>query len=87
MATITHDELWLCTDCHMAASGVDTTILDQEQAKATEDGLARFAAIGNLVPDSNSETGDGCDVFLGAPCACCKIRHRGLFNRYVILGD
>jgi hypothetical protein len=87
MATVTHDELWLCEDCHMAASGANVTIIDQEQAKATEEGLARLAKLGHLVPDSNGETGEGCDVFLGAPCACCQVRRRGLFNRYAILGD
>lgn len=86
MATVTHDDLWLCEHCHMAASGEDVTILDQNQAKATEDGLARFAQLGHLVPDSDSNTGNGSDVLTTTRCACCKVRGQGLFNRYAILG-
>ncbi|HEY6117464.1 MAG TPA: hypothetical protein VI172_16040 [Candidatus Dormibacteraeota bacterium] len=84
MATVTHDDLWLCEDCHLAASGADVTITDQGQAKATEEGLIRLS---HLVPDSDSETREGCDVLLTTTCACCKSRHQGLFNRYAILGE
>jgi hypothetical protein len=88
MATVTHDDLWLCEDCHMAASGADVTIIDQAQAKATENGLARLAEDGYLVPDRNSDTGDGCDVLMSARCSCCNVLHlHGLHNRYAILGE
>lgn len=87
MATVIQDNLWLCEDCHMAASGCDVTIVDQAQAKATEEGLARLAEDGRLMPDSDSETGDGCDVLMSTRCNCCNVLHvHGFHNRYALLG-
>jgi len=85
MATVTHDDLWLCEDCHLAASGADVTIIDQRQAKATEDGLIRLNALGHLVPDDNGF--EGSDVIMTTTCACCGDRRQGSFNRYAILGE
>ena len=59
---VTHDNLWLCHDCHFAAAGVDETIVDQGQAKAVEAGLTRLAKLGHLVPDYDSNDGDGVDA-------------------------
>lgn len=86
MAAITHDNLWLCHDCHFAAAGIDETILDQAQAVATEDGLGKIAALGHLVPDHDSETGNGCDEFSRRKCGCCGSMLGGSRHRYAILG-
>lgn len=81
---IIRDDLWLCHDCHFAAAGVDETIVDQGQAKATEDGLIALGP--NLVPDYNSETGDGCDQFSHRRCECCGSRLGGSRHRYAVIG-
>ncbi len=83
---VTHDDLWFCTDCHFAASGVDDTIVDQGQAKAVEDGQTRLAKLGHLVPDHNSETSDGIYEFSRRKCDCCGSTLGGERHRYAILG-
>jgi hypothetical protein len=83
MRIIRHN-LWLCHDCHFAAAGVDETIVDQGQAKATEDGLIALGP--DLVPDHDSETGAGCNEFSSYRCDCCASRLSGSRHRYAVLG-
>ncbi len=81
---VVQDDLWLCHDCHFAAAGVDETITDEGQAKATELGLQRLGI--HLVPDHDSETGAGCEEFSRRQCDCCRSRLGGSRHRYAVLG-
>jgi len=83
---ILRDDLRLCEDCHLAAAGVDSTIVDQNQAKAVEDGLTRLGEIGHLAPDHDSESGAGVWEHSRCKCDCCGSGLGGSRHRYVILG-
>jgi hypothetical protein len=93
---VIRDDLWLCHDCHLAASGADETIVDQGQAKATEDGLIALAEIGDLVYQGDPNCGDecrcrprcttGCEEFSRRRCDCCGPALAGSRHRYAILG-
>lgn len=44
----------------------------------------------HLVPDFDSESGEGCEEFMRAPldgCACCGSTLAGTFHRFAILGS
>jgi len=83
---VIQDGLYLCSDCTMVACngsyGADIT---PEQLKATEDGLAKLGR--NLVPDFDSETGDGLETWSSVRCASCGTRDAGYRARFAILGE
>lgn len=76
--------LWLCHDCLFAAVNGETPE-DSKHAKATELGLALLGP--HLVPDFDSETGEGVLDFSWRMCSCCTCRLAGSRHRFAILGD
>lgn len=85
---IVRDGLWLCVDCLMAAVNGDVSgIESRERVAAVDTGLSKLGRL--LVPDFDSESGDGCEEFMRAPlggCACCSSTLAGTFHRFAILG-
>lgn len=82
---VVRDDLHLCHDCHFAAAGVDDTIVDRRQAKATEDGLIALGP--HLVADHDSESGEGIEEFSARRCDCCGSKLAGGRHRYAVLGE
>jgi hypothetical protein len=86
---VIRDEVWLCTDCTIVAcngdySGIDST----ERVDAINVGFDRLAEKygDNLVPDNDSETGEGQEEFARRDCACCRSGLAGSFHRFAFLG-
>lgn len=79
MATITHDDLCVCTDCYMFVCIGSVGDLDMVIEAALE------AIGGHMYPDTNSETGDGIDEFSWRPCRCCHSKLGGARYRMIVL--
>lgn len=90
---VIQDDLWLCTDCLMAAVNDDYSGLDYyyKEPEATERmnkikaGLHRLGP--HLVCDVNPETWDGVDEFRRGPCSCCGSPLAGTMHRFAVLGE
>jgi len=95
---VVRDDVWLCEDCLFVAvngdaSGLDYHYGEEEAAKrlaAIEAGLDKLGP--HLVPDFDSETGEGIEAEIGArctrqPCACCGDHHHGSRHRFAVLGE
>ena len=90
---ILFDNLKFCFDCLFAAVNDDYTVLDynysSEEAavrmEVIQAGLRKWGP--HLVPDFDSETGDGIEEFSSAPCDCCGSRLAGERYRFVVLGQ
>ncbi len=90
---IVRDDLWLCEDClHIAvngdASGFDYYYKPDEAAArlaAIEAGLNELGPY--LVPDFDSDTGDGYEEFAWRACDCCGTRLGGSRHRFAVLGE
>lgn len=70
------------------ATGLDYHYKPDEAAKrlaAIEAGLEELGP--HLVPDFDSETGEGCEEFTWRECACCKDTHQGSRHRFAVLGE
>lgn len=78
------DDLWLCPDCTIAACNDDYTGMDDATEKSVREGLAKLGP--NLVPDNDSETGEGIEEFTWARCDCCNGK-AGSRHRFAILGE
>jgi hypothetical protein len=83
--TILRDNLWLCSDCTIAAVNGDTSGCSEEDAAAAETGLARLGP--GLVPDFDSETKEGMHDFAGWRCDCCTTRLAGARRRFSVIGE
>ena len=84
MAKIIADDLWLCPDCTIAAVNGDFTGMDDETAKRVREGLDKLCPEGGLVPDFDSETGEGVMEFSRLRCDSCDGAAGGR-NRFAIL--
>lgn len=90
MTEIVQDNLQLCDDCLFAAvnddySGLDYSYKpeDAEQRKlAIQEGLNE---LGWLVPNYDSETGDGIKEFSSHACDCCGTHLAGQRHRFAVL--
>lgn len=91
---VVRDDLWLCADCLLIAVNDDASSLDYYYGDRAAERLAIIVAglekLGpHLVPDFDSETGEGIEEFyrpfLG--CACCGSRLAGEFHRFAVLGE
>lgn len=98
---VVRDDLWLCLDCMFAAvngdvSGVEgayAPLATREEreaardARVTEiwDGLAGFGPY--LVPDFDSESGEGHREFSACGCDACGSSLAGEFHRFAVLGE
>ena len=91
---VIQDDLWLCQDCTIVAVNGDWTWLDyyysseaeQEERRAEiEAGLSELGA--HLVPNFDSEAGDGMEEFSSRHCDCCGTDLAGGRTRFAILGE
>jgi hypothetical protein len=82
---VIRDGLMLCQDCTIAAVNGDFTGIESEARCAeVEKGLEALGP--HLVPDFDSETGDGIEEFSWHGCDCCKSPLGGGLHRFAILG-
>lgn len=80
------DDLWLCTDCLMCAVNGDTSGI--ESAKREKEVIKAVEEMGpHLVPDFDSETGEGMEEFSWRECDCCGSSLGGSRHRFSILGE
>lgn len=78
--------IWLCTDCMLAAVNDDMTALDcDERAQCITSGLKALGP--HLRPDFDVEGGAGYREFSRCGCGCCGSHLAGSFYRFVILTD
>lgn len=74
------DDLWLCVDCLMVACNGDESGIDSEARRAAvAAGLERLGT--HLVPDFDSDTGEGIEEFSRRGCDCCGSRLAGGMHR------
>jgi hypothetical protein len=78
-----YDDLWFCADCLIVAENGYADDITDERQDDIRNGLARWGA--HLVPDFDSETGDGIHEFSARPCDCCGSRLAGERHRYAVL--
>lgn len=80
------DSIWLCGDCtYVACNGPYGIDLSPILAERIAHGLAEFGS--HLVPNFDSETGDGLLEYSGVECASCKTTMAGYRARFAILGE
>jgi hypothetical protein len=90
---VVQDDLWLCVDCLSAAVNGDYTGLqyyfkEPEATRRTEAIKAGLAKLGpHLVPDFDSETGEGIREFSSCGCDCCGSGLAGTMHRFAVLGE
>lgn len=81
---VARDGIWLCVDCLMVAVNGDASgIESDEQIERTEAGLDKLGT--HLVPDFDSETGQGILEFSNSGCDCCGSRLAGELHAFAIL--
>lgn len=88
MAEVIQDDLWFCVDCTLAACNGDTSGIDSdEQRVAVLDGLDAISDRwgGHIVPNFDSETGEGHEEFATMGCDCCGSMLAGEMHRFAIL--
>lgn len=90
------DDLWFCSDCLMWAVNGDLTGVDNlpekeaaKRYKEVTEGQAELAETygGSIVPDFDSETGEGIREFSNCGCDGCGSPLAGEFHRFAILGE
>lgn len=86
------DDIWLCVDCTLYACNGDLTGLDyhygdkaDERAREVTEGVDALGP--HLVPDFDSETGDGHEEFSSHGCDACGSPLAGEFHRFAVLGE
>jgi hypothetical protein len=83
---VVRDNLWLCDDCLFAAVNGDVTGIEAEDRVAVVwSGLESLGP--DLVPDFDSETGDGVREFTTLPCGSCTTKLHGQRHRFAVLGE
>lgn len=79
-------KLYLCTDCTLVAcNGSHGADIESDQLTRTNTGLARLGP--HLVPNFDSETGDGLETFSRVPCDACGSHLAGYRARFATLTD
>ena len=84
-------DLWLCTDCVLYAVNDDLTSIDYHYSGKEADKRAKEVTKGvhdlgsNLVPDFDSETGEGIEEFSSHRCDACGTRLAGERHRFATL--
>lgn len=77
-------DLWFCHDCTLAACNGDFPEGESE-TQAILKGLDVWGP--GLVPDWNSETGEGILEFSRIGCDCCDSDLAGGRHRFAVLGE
>ncbi len=89
---IVQDDLWLCDDCVMYAvngdlTGIDYSYSGDEAEKRAKQVVRGVNALGpHLVPDFDSETGEGMEEFSRTTCAGCGTHLAGGRHRFAVFG-
>jgi hypothetical protein len=81
---VVQDDLWFCECCTLAAVNGDLCECDHH-AEEVEAGADEFGP--HLVPDFDSETGEGIEEFTRWTCDCCKSPLHGKKHRFAVLGE
>lgn len=92
---VVRDDLWLCVDCLLATVNGDLSGVEYSHGVGTPKTAARCAeieagldALGpHLVPDFDTDTGEGHEEFSACGCDCCGSPLAGEMHRFAILGD
>jgi hypothetical protein len=88
---VDRDDLWLCDDCLFYAvnddlSGIDYHYSGEEADKRVKEVKKGVHSLGrNLVPDFDSETGEGIEEFSSHRCDACGTRLAGSRHRFATL--
>jgi hypothetical protein len=83
---VVRDNLWLCCDCtYVACNGSHGMNIDRENLLIVEAGLAELGP--HLVPDFDSEIGNGLEDFSSRQCDSCLSGLTGYRARFAVLGD
>lgn len=83
---VIQDNLWLCCDCtFVACNGPHGMDIDPENLLIVETGLAELGP--HVVPDFDSETGEGLEDFSSRQCASCLSGLAGYRARFAKLGE
>lgn len=83
---IERDDLWLCVDCTIVAVNGDYSGIDSdERVEEIDEGLEELGP--HLVPDFDSESGEGHEDFSHRGCDCCGSGLAGEFHRFAVLGE
>lgn len=96
MVEVIRDGLLFCECCLFAAVNGDAchcgvSAEEEQRGAAAHDlrvtaGLSDLGTIGHVVPDFDSDTGDGIDEFSWRSCDCCNTRLGGSRHRFAVLG-
>lgn len=82
---VAQDNLWLCVDCTLYACNGDLSGIQEEaQEQAVMQGVDALGM--HLVPDFDSETGEGHEEFSNCGCDGCGSGLAGEMHRFAILG-
>lgn len=88
---VDRDDLWLCNDCLFYAvnddlTGIDFSYSGKEADKRVKEVTKGVHSLGrNLVPDFDSETGEGIEEFSSHGCDACGSRLAGELHRFATL--
>jgi hypothetical protein len=83
---VVRDNLWLCPDCTIYAANGDTSGIDGEaREKKVVAGVNRLGP--HLVPDFDSDAGEGVEEFATKRCAGCGFNGGGSWTRFAVLGS
>ncbi len=83
---IIQDDLWLCQDCTIYAVNGDTSGIESEKReKRVVEGVDELGP--HLVPDFDSESGDGIEEFSWRQCDACGTTLGGDRHRFAVLGE
>lgn len=78
------DSIWLCSDCATVACN-GTHGIELADKDATVSGLAKLGA--HLVPNFDSETGEGIREFSSRVCEACGTSLAGYRAKFAQLGE
>jgi hypothetical protein len=87
MARIILDDLWLCTDCTIAAVNDDYSGMEEPRALEVQCAIVAVCKVlgGPLVYHADAETGEGIKDFSWFPCHCCGSRLGGERTRFAVI--
>jgi hypothetical protein len=80
------DDLWLCDDCTIYAANGDTSGIEGD--KREREVVKGVNALGpNLVPNFDSDTGEGIRDFTWRKCDACNSNLGGSRTRFALLEE
>lgn len=88
---VVNDDVWLCTDCTIAAVNDDYTSLDYHYGAKADERMAEIkAGLDKLGPhlvsnDSPDDDGEGHECFSTRHCDCCGEWRAGERHRFAAL--